>query len=122
EVKTPAGDLEPVAAAVDDVVQRDPLAKVGETAPGQDGETRSIGPGQAREVRANRRRQERRAGRRDQRRQGAVVVEDHNETGALPELPVETVEERHRETQDAFAPVVSTGIRASSLSRSPAHR
>jgi len=53
EAKPPAGDLEPVAAAVDHVVERDPCAQVGEAASRQDRQTRPVGPGQAREVRAN---------------------------------------------------------------------
>src|SRR5207245_10064180 len=103
-----AGDPEAVAAAVEHAVERDARAKVGQAATGQDGQAGAVGPGEPREVRADRRREEGGAGRGDQRRQGSVVVEDHDETGALPELPVETVEETHRKTQDAFAPVVST--------------
>src|SRR5438067_365804 len=83
------------------------------------GQPGAVGFDESCQVRADRRREEGGAGRGDDWRQGAVVVEDHDETGAIPELPVETVEEAHGETQDAFAPVDSTGILASSLSKSP---
>ena len=122
EAEAAARDLEPVAAAVHDAVQRDARAQIGEAPARQDRETSPAGAGEAREGRSHRWREDGGARRGNQRRQRSVVVEDHHETGALPELPVETVEETHRKTQDAFAPVVSTGILASSLSKSPAHR
>jgi len=122
EVKVAPGDLEPVTAAVNHVLERDPRAQIRQPAAGQDRQARPLALGEAGQRAAHGRRQGRGARRGDQGRQGAVVVEDRHEAGAVSELLVETVEEAHREPQDGRLPAVPTGILASSLSSIPAQR
>jgi len=115
-------DLQAVAAPVDHPCQTDPAPDVGKRPAREDRkphprafrklpkglpdggrESGGLGPG-------------------DDRRQGAVVVQNQDETGPPDELAPEALSEPAREAQDALAPSTSSGIRASSLRSRPAHR
>src|SRR2546425_4671285 len=122
EGETAAPDLQPVAPTVDDVVEGDPGPDVRQRAPREDRQAGPVARRQTLERRPHRRCQDRRLRRRHDRGQRPVVVEDGHQTGAARELALETREETGRHGQDALTPGVSTGIRESSLRRSPAQR
>ena len=122
KVEAGAFELETVTAAVDDTADVHARPHIPERPARQNHETDPLARREARERCPNRGRERRRARRRDDRRQRPVVVQDREEAGAAPERVLKAREETGGEAQEDLATAGSTGIRASSLSSSPAHR
>ena len=117
-----AFDREPVAAAVDHVSHGHPRLDVSERSARENGETRSPVLRQSPERPPECGGKDCALGEPDDGREGAVVIEDQDQPGPLGKLAPEAVGEPARKAQDPFAPSTSSGIRASSLKRRPAHR